>query len=569
MYCVTKFNNSKMVPGCKLFLLLMLFLSMGLFSQTHAQTYIDVAPDNYPVERGNLNRAVEEHGAEGVIFRLERDAVYWTDGVMVNVDYELVIEAEEGDGHIPIMRPAVDMDFQSYEFAQSEHNLTIRNVYLGGLDDQGNWRGRIRLRTDDTRMTLEGIYMDYNGCILIRTDGENISLFASDSQFRHIGQTTDPSCGRVWDSRGNNVDSIVFVNNTMYLGTHFPLRTFGGTVNYMEMNHNTIVDWGYHLEIGLTKELVFTNNHMINIGWRGPSGRDGVGYADHSILTFMEADPIEAFNDEDRNLIIRNNNLGSMRPEYVQMLQDHWDAHWQAEGDSVAFTEEPAARPFIHDQVMDTTGYNLMAMGVLVYEDNILEEESELQFTDRPDWQNVVEYQTAYLADPSQTLPLPWDRRETLDGDDDVPPFSGAQGVDQWRDFSYSTSAQSYTAGIGGLPIGDLNWFPDKKAEWEAMETSVEDVAAIEQPEAFTLVGNYPNPFNPTTNIEYQLAETMDVTMTVFNSLGQKVDQVALGTQSAGTHSVSYDASQLSSGMYIVRMDAGNLTQSIKITLIK
>ncbi len=560
--------SKMMIQGLKAALFLLLFLCMSVFSQVTAQTYIDVEPDDYPGEIGNLNRAIEENGADGVIFRLQRDEVYWTEATIINEDYHLIIEAEDGEGHPPIIRPGVDIDFEGHHPIHAENDVTVRGVYYAGIDDQGAWNGNMRIRTEGHTGTIENSYFAHHGCFILRSDADDISWFVSDSQFKHMGQTTDPSCGRVWDSRGNNADSLVFVNNTMYLGTHFPLRTFGGTVNYFEFDHNTVVDWGYHMEIGLAKELVFTNNHMVNIGWRGNSGRDGTGYADHSILTFMSADPIEAFDDADRDLVISNNNMGTMREEYVQVLQDHWDANI-ADGDSVAFTEEPAARPFIHDQMMDSTGFNLQELGVLVFEDNITENESELQFTDRPDYQNVVEYITAYLEDPSQDLPLPWDRRENLDGEDDNPPFSGAIGVDTWRDFSYSESAESYTAAEDGFPIGDLNWFPEMKDLWEAGETPTNVEEPDEVVTEFKLLGNYPNPFNPTTNIEYQLAAPSDVTLKVYNVLGQMVDNIELGAQSTGIHTVTYDAANLSSGSYLVRMEAGNRAQTMKITLIK
>ena len=88
-------------------------------------------------------------------------------------------------------------------------------------------------------------------------------------------------------------------------------------------------------------------------------------------------------------------------------------------------------------------------------------------------------------------------------------------------------------------------------------------------PEQFSLEQNYPNPFNPATNIQYSIAETCFVKLTVYNVMGQRVATIVNETKSAGTYRASWDASNMASGIYHYRLQAGNQVFTKQMTLIK
>jgi hypothetical protein len=88
-------------------------------------------------------------------------------------------------------------------------------------------------------------------------------------------------------------------------------------------------------------------------------------------------------------------------------------------------------------------------------------------------------------------------------------------------------------------------------------------------PEAVTLDASYPNPFTTSTTISYGLPDDTEVTLEVFNILGQKVATLVDGKQSAGRHEVVLDASNLSSGTYLYRVEAGGVTKSGRMTVVK
>ncbi len=85
----------------------------------------------------------------------------------------------------------------------------------------------------------------------------------------------------------------------------------------------------------------------------------------------------------------------------------------------------------------------------------------------------------------------------------------------------------------------------------------------------FLLQQNYPNPFNPSTNISFALPQREFVTLNVYNMLGQKVASLINNTIEAGLHSVNFEAQNLTSGVYVYNLNAGQYSQSMKMILIK
>jgi hypothetical protein len=88
-------------------------------------------------------------------------------------------------------------------------------------------------------------------------------------------------------------------------------------------------------------------------------------------------------------------------------------------------------------------------------------------------------------------------------------------------------------------------------------------------PTSTGLVGNYPNPFNPSTHILFTLAAQSTVTLRVFDIAGRLVNTVASGVYEAGRHDVSLDASNCPSGVYFAQLQTPENTQMIKMVLLK
>ena len=88
-------------------------------------------------------------------------------------------------------------------------------------------------------------------------------------------------------------------------------------------------------------------------------------------------------------------------------------------------------------------------------------------------------------------------------------------------------------------------------------------------PMLFDLEQNFPNPFNPATQIGYSLQESMRVRLRVYDLLGREVATLVDGLQSAGNHEVTFNAGNLPSGLYMYRIDTQNGSTSKMMSLLK
>jgi len=98
--------------------------------------------------------------------------------------------------------------------------------------------------------------------------------------------------------------------------------------------------------------------------------------------------------------------------------------------------------------------------------------------------------------------------------------------------------------------------------------------ATVLGPKEFCLHSNYPNPFNPVTTISYDLAEDVYVELTVYNIIGEKVTTLVKGNQPAGYYNIEWDGRNsrgliVSSGMYLLRINAGNYCKTNKMVFVR
>ena len=609
------------VPNFKMCISAILFgfMAMTGFQPTKAQDLpqVHVEPDDHPLDIGNLNRAIEEHGGD-VIYILENGATYFLEQVM-QYEHTIRLHAEVyPSDNPPIVRPGADFTGSSPNLGRFNGDVEFIGVYMYGLDDIGGTSENMGFYKEDGRNIFRHSYFSAGTNWLFQIHANNITLRIEDCQMRDPGRHTSRANDRFIDTRGHDVDSIIVVNSSLYNLTSNIQRTQGGLINYFEYNHVTITN---HLRssvfLELAREVVIRNSLFVNTEVEGVwESKELVGDAGHNYMGeryfhaggFLTLSSYEGIidpnvaTDADRNIVIKNNNFGGVpEPVFVEVWEEMsvddpnrelsaggrpWgtDPQWIWDNPGVD-TEDPewAERdtiPLIRvkSPPMDSllTAWANEEVPWVDIKNNI---EEQVQFTDPPEYWRIADY--GYHNWFTGQTPRHYDRWDEVSENASERFFHPAPGTPTnpeaptaswWRDLSYSSETESYFHAENGYPAGNLNYFPELREEWE--QGIVQDVpttaeAGPERPEEFRLVGNYPNPFNPTTNIIYELADPVDVQLEIINILGQTVYTREVGEQSRGRHEITFDASNFSSGIYLVRMQMGATVQTHKMTLVK
>lgn len=149
------------------------------------------------------------------------------------------------------------------------------------------------------------------------------------------------------------------------------------------------------------------------------------------------------------------------------------------------------------------------------------------------------------------------------------PASTGASFNNPRLNNSFFTSTTYVGAFNPAEPRWDTGWSNYDPQNTDYTITSVKEDYNSVIPATFELSQNYPNPFNPTTNIQFSLPQSGNVRLTIYNSIGQEVAQLVNGYKEAGSYTLKWDASNLSSGIYIYRLDAANTVIVKKMTLLK
>ena len=505
-------------------------------------------------EAKNLNR----------VYRLQRGGYYLLNGSITNIKgAPLRIVAAKGDGPMPILIPAVTESGRASRAFKPTGDGTFVGLYVSGIDNLGNEAEKNMFRFEKTgaRYIIDNCFLDSDHQSFCRMNSENQKLYVTNTTMRNAFSITSPGNGRFIDTRGNTTDSIFVQNSTLYVNTQDPLKSSGGIIKNIFIDHVTFYETGgypHELHIERAINCTFTNNLLIDFGFEGAKKpvSPPVVERDSVLLAIVNIDTLNApdlATEGQRHYLIKNNVYG-FTPELLT---------WINSVDTVV--------TYVFENVR--TKRFIANYPNMISENNI---EEYPVFSDPPDPAKIVAWsdhrrKTNFSNENNPDIRADRNGRGAFSTN----PNSFGPAPDEY-DFDYSTQSQSYTHAEGGFPVGDLNWFPDKKAEWEIwVSTAVKNKRSSTVPIEFTLKQNYPNPFNPSTTIAYELNSASTVKLTIYNSLGEKVRTLLNAKhKQPGSYSVKWDglddANQpVASGIYIYKLQSGNRVQSRKMLLMK
>ena len=531
---------------------------------SHAQTSHDlVIPDFYATGHYLNDDIMGDSLSTGArkdplrVYVLKRGGIYLVDAFIQNSNWVLRIRAEYATGP----KPAIYSFKNPLTAAYPGNILTpAGNVYLKNVA-MVNWpefmpaeislMPTVMIQASGTGLTIE-----VDSCVLegyktgIQLPVATHRLKVTNSVFAQYGNlyNGNEGDGRPIDFRSVSTDSIFIQNNSFMDGTDRMIRHYSstGALGDFFFDHNTCVNnFGYHGVIALGfvgSKVTITNNVFVDCLAAGNDSTDAVrlvewvdsgerGPSGAVVMRLITCVP----NDTTKWVV--KGNFFSVTPPLQAWYDTHaaqgfgnivpltWHINKKIGADSVtAFKKETITLvKKTHDLVLLGTWYN------------------------DPNGANRLKATTNFKAAYDFYRPQWSFYTDTLN-------------------LSYQTTAAAYTGGGAGFPAGDLNWFPARKAAW--LVTDVEKTTSS-IPASFELSQNYPNPFNPTTTLEYSISKSSNITLEVFNVLGQSVARLVDGNLTPGTYKTTFDASKLSSGVYLYQLKANDFVQTRKMVLMK
>ena len=432
-------------------------------------------------------------------------------------------------------------------------DISLKNIWLLYVTDTGSqdWTD-LSMQSDSTHGYFENCIFDWAMGICVMAYGKGIDLTFRNCIFRN---TVDG--GQWWAGRqlatalsSATLDSVISTNCT-FENMGFTFQSDYAPPRYVLYDHNTFLNIAkFAFKIYWMTHLIATNNIFVNCHFTGERKADRMGQDPDmqlygAVLNIDTIPPGVEYNGvAELDRVVNFSNNSNYRQQAFQSFYDAYNVLDSAKGPDFHLFAEP-----------------------------MLNDRTRMMFTWHPNFRFGINYDS---TDPGFVVPATnLDSITAFLYDRYVSGGTCFWGFNPdlkaiWpliEDLSY-TNRTLLTAGVDGLPLGDLyHWFPEKYAHWASL-TSVKQTSN-KIPLTMQLEQNYPNPFNPTTVVSGHLAVDSWVKLEVYDVLGKRVATLANGKLHSGRFAFVFDARRLASGVYLSRLSADGLVSTKSMILIK
>lgn len=416
-------------------------------------------------------------------------------------------------------------------------NLYLENIELDGLLPNGAMPGRlIEILGLGATVTLKGCKLQNTAQAQITISVDDVSVYLSDCIIGNSGPLMGyGGNGRTIDNRAPlRVNEIVIQNCTCYNNTDRFFRSMlGQSIKKFKLDHVSIFNsTGRHgcFQLARAEEIEITNNIIVNPVAFGDRNTYKINYRDEQTqldkaFAVFTHDSTKVGQPVTQKVTMRNNNI------YHETKFENFFNVVTTPADSV--------------QVVRVLS-NVLSRWAGSNATNALWFREELKFNSISSSDDLLAYVKEWYLHPTWATFSSYNFSKLF-------PF-------EW-DVKYPTTSKSYTAGDKGLPLGDLNAWPDRKLLWTAsVKNPITPLKSISLgAENVGIERSYPNPFKSQTTIYYNLTTPQKVEVRVYNSLGQITNNLANGLMDAGSYSVVWDGNNnsgvsLPKGVYFVQI---------------
>jgi hypothetical protein len=489
------------------------------------------------------------------VYRLYRDSIYYFNAT-INVSFPLWIIADPGTHRPPVIAPAILADNSSpngfLNIFSKTKILTLRNLYFTGVRPDQNLVGYVtcmNYSSDSTNSTYNNCVFDGYAAAINVNSGNYNKFMITDCVFRNLMHTTSWFKGEAFLSGGGIVtDSVVMVNNTMFCNNSYAKASVDYTL-YSRFEHNTVfLNCVNPLNDFVMTNALYRNNIFYGTLGNAQENAEIQQYYFENSITPSSTFSFDSLNtapshipvlESQRQIAVQNNSVfwpAKLKTFWQTLLMDTLTPPVFLNTRTAGMFNNKTAYPHFFIANNDTVNDPGFPAAVLGQIDSLIKYATYTRLG--------TESTFLWYFNPNGHLFAPvWPLPENL---------------------AYSNTTMQHE-GTDGFALGDLNWFPTQKAAW--LLTGIASTQPI--PQEFSLSPNYPNPFNPATTIEYNLPKGARVQLKVYNVLGQEVATLVDGVVTAGQHSVSFNASNLASGVYLYRIAAGTFVSTRKMVLVK